>query len=96
MSSEKKENEQQGTEIQIPLSELIRTRRAKVNQMLEKGVLPYPYKYDVSHHVSDLLEEFDQFAEDETIVRIAGRIRLKRKMGKVFFSDLHDSPPSAL
>lgn len=90
MSSEKNDKEKQETEIQIPLSDLIRTRRAKVRQLKDAGVNPYPYKYEPTHHITDIIEQFDQFAEKETIIRVAGRIMLKRKMGKVFFADLRD------
>jgi lysyl-tRNA synthetase class 2 len=78
-------------EIQIPLAELIGTRRAKARELAEAGVNPYPYKYDTVRHVAELLADFDNLAQAETVVRIAGRIMLKRKMGKVFFADLYDS-----
>ncbi|RKX26138.1 MAG: lysine--tRNA ligase [Candidatus Zixiibacteriota bacterium] len=78
-------------EITIPLSDLIKTRRDKIGQLKELGVEPYPYRYEWTHHISDTLAEFDSLAESETIVRITGRIMLKRKMGKVFFADLRDS-----
>jgi len=93
MSEKKKQK--QSTEatdqIQIPLAELVRTRRDKARQCLEAGIDPYPYRFEATQYIGDLLAAFDQLATDETVVRIAGRIMLKRKMGKVFFADLRDS-----
>jgi lysyl-tRNA synthetase class 2 len=94
MSKEKKARETQDdseSTVQIPLSVLIKTRREKVQRLIEQGVDPYPYRYAWSHYISDLLADFDKLAADETIVRVAGRIMLKRKMGKVFFADLQDA-----
>jgi lysyl-tRNA synthetase, class II len=80
-----------GDDIQIPLTDLIRTRYEKIAQLREKNVEAYPYRYERTHLISELLADFDRFAQQETVVRIAGRIMLKRKMGKVFFADLRDS-----
>jgi len=78
-------------EIQIPLADLIRTRREKVLQLAAKNIPCYPYRYDRTHHVKPILDDFEALEQNETQVSVAGRIMLKRKMGKVFFADLHDS-----
>lgn len=89
--SDSKKNTEPTDDIQIPLAELLKIRRDKANDHVAAGLNPYPYKYGDTRHVSELLAEFEQLSADETIVRIAGRIMLKRKMGKVFFVDLRDS-----
>ncbi|MBU8934376.1 MAG: lysine--tRNA ligase [candidate division Zixibacteria bacterium] len=86
-----KQDEATQEEIQIPLAELIGNRYDKARQLRSSGTNPYPYRYDRDHLVSEVLDQFDQLAESETVVKLAGRIMLKRKMGKVFFADLHDS-----
>ncbi|MFQ5499179.1 MAG: lysine--tRNA ligase [Candidatus Zixiibacteriota bacterium] len=73
-----------------PLAELIRTRHAKAVEMRQQGLNPYPYRYDNALPVSHLLEQFEALSEAEDIVRLAGRIMLKRKMGKSFFADVRD------
>jgi len=90
MSDEKKQTPP-GEEIQIPLAELVRTRRAKVRELTRAGINPYPYRYEGVRYIGDILSDFDRLAADATVVRIAGRIMLNRKMGKVFFADLRDS-----
>ncbi len=76
--------------VQPPLAELIRNRYNKARDLSAKGVNPYPYKYDRTHSIAEALANFDSFAEEERVIRLAGRIMLKRKMGKVFFADLRD------
>ena len=90
MSDEEKQTPP-GDEIQIPLTELVRIRRAKARQLSAAGINPYPYRYESVRYISDVLAQFDKLAADGVVLRIAGRIMLNRKMGKVFFAHLHDS-----
>ncbi|MDX9857749.1 MAG: lysine--tRNA ligase [candidate division Zixibacteria bacterium] len=76
--------------LQIPLTELIRTRYQKVRELRAKDINPYPYKYEWSHYIRDVLREFDALMTAQVRVRVAGRIMLKRKMGKVIFADVRD------
>jgi len=76
--------------VQVPLKELIRTRRRKVVQLTEQGVNLYPYRYERSHLIADLHADFERLAAEETVVRLAGRVMLKRKMGKASFADVRD------
>ncbi|MDZ4723228.1 MAG: lysine--tRNA ligase [candidate division Zixibacteria bacterium] len=78
-------------EIQAPLADLIRIRREKIRQIREMGINPYPYRFERSHHLNELLENFDTLAANEQSVSVAGRIMTRRKMGKVYFADLRDS-----
>ncbi len=89
----REEQRESGAEstVQIPLAELIENRYKKARLLQEKGADPYPYRYERSHAVGDIHSRFETLAEQKTVVRVAGRIMLKRKMGKVFFADLRDS-----
>lgn len=92
---EKKQKEQQiQQEIKIPLAELIKNRYNKARQMRADGVNPYPSKYERDHLIGEILKQFEHFTESEIVVKLAGRIMLKRKMGKVFFADINDSSGS--
>ena len=93
MSDEKHINQNQSgdrTETQKPLAELVRTRRNKVLKFEKEGINPYPYKYERTHSALELQENFEKLVESATEVSIAGRIMLKRKMGKSIFADVHD------
>ncbi len=76
---------------QIPLSELMKIRRVKVLTLLDRGINPYPYRYEQTCLIERALANFDQLAENRRVIRLAGRVILKRKMGKVFFADVRDS-----
>ncbi len=76
---------------QVPVNELIRVRLEKVDNLREKGIEPYAYRYDRTHDIRDAVDNFEKYAESETTLSLAGRIMLKRKMGKSIFADLHDA-----
>jgi len=79
------------SDIQIPLADLIRIRRQKIDTINKLNINPYPYKYERTHAISEVQASFDQLATDSTVVRLAGRIMLKRKMGKAAFADIRDA-----
>ncbi len=81
----------QSEPIHSSLLELIRTRRAKVQALREKGTNPYPYRFDRTHTIAEILANFDALAEIKQSVSVAGRIMQLRKMGKSFFIDLRDA-----
>lgn len=87
----KAQNTPHNNQIQIPLAELVKIRRDKVKTLVRKGVNPYPYRFEQTCLIKAALEEFDRLVENERVLRFAGRIILKRKMGKVFFADIRDS-----
>jgi len=88
--SDKPEQNSESTEPQIPLDELIEIRRRKIADFRNEGINPYPYRYDRTHIIAETLAAFDQLAAAESSIRLAGRIMLKRKMGKSIFADIHD------
>jgi lysyl-tRNA synthetase class 2 len=53
-----------------------------------------PYTYDVTDSAGELAERFDQLeegVETDVVVRVAGRLMLRREMGKLAFGTLADS-----
>lgn len=70
------------------LSEQEQVRRDHLQQLREMGINPYPAEeYNVSDYSTDLKDHF----EDQKAVAIAGRIMLRRIMGKASFIELQDS-----
>jgi len=65
--------------------ELIKERRKKLNELRKKGINPYPQKFDKK----DLIEKALK-AKISSKIRTAGRVRTKREIGKIIFSDLQD------
>ncbi len=79
------------SEIHLPLADLVKIRRDKVLNFQKQGVNVYPYKFRRSHTVKKILEKFDELLTQSIPISMAGRIMLKRKMGKSIFADVHDS-----
>lgn len=71
------------------LNQLLKVRREKLANLQEAGKDPFVItKYDVTHHSADIKENFETL-EGQT-VSIAGRIMLKRVMGKASFCNIQD------
>ncbi|MEW6411375.1 MAG: lysine--tRNA ligase [Candidatus Zixiibacteriota bacterium] len=75
----------------MPLADLIKIRRDKIAELKAKNISAYPYRYERTHAIADALKDFDEYAANGTTIRVAGRMMLKRKMGKSFFAHMQDS-----
>ena len=42
-----------------PLESILAQRRKKLESLLQKGVTPYPYHFDRTHTLAQLLKDFD-------------------------------------
>ena len=70
-----------------------RRRLAKVEALRAEGVEPYPVRYDRTHTAAELHEGWGGLeAGDETddVVRVAGRLLLIRRQGRLTFATLRD------
>jgi lysyl-tRNA synthetase class 2 len=65
--------------------QIISERIKKINELKEKGINPYPYKFDKKNSAEDCLK-----SKIGANIKIAGRIMQKRNMGKIIFSLLRD------
>ncbi len=70
-------------------------REEKLKKLIEQGIDPYPKKFDKTHSVSEVVEEFSSFShekleEKEYKVSVPGRIISIRKMGKATFFHICD------
>jgi|GEM_PF-22073 Lysyl-tRNA synthetase (class II) len=68
-------------------------RLAKIEAMRAAGVEPYPVRFDVTSTAGKLRDEFGDLepgTSTETKVRIAGRVLLLRRQGKLSFATLQD------
>lgn len=71
-------------------NELRKRRHEELKALIEKGINPYPYSYDITHYSKDIL---DNFRDDLPFgdVSVAGRIMSIRRMGKASFCHIQDS-----
>ena len=81
---------------QQPIDEnhLIAERRQKLTQLRQSGN-PFPNQFKPQHNAANLHDQYDSLSHDELIEKsidavVAGRMMLKRVMGKASFATLQD------
>ena len=94
--------QQNKNERQVDVNQLLKVRREKLADLQERGKDPFQItKYDVTNHTTEIKDNFEKFEceHDEEgklvkdpakLVSIAGRIMLKRVMGKASFCNVQD------
>lgn len=65
-------------------------RREKLDKIRALGVEPYGQKFNWDHHAADIRKDAEELEKNETPVRIAGRIMIRRGQGKTAFCVLRD------
>ena len=78
----------------IDENHIIAERREKLAQLRKNGVA-FPNDFVPTHHAADLHEHYgeiskEQLAEKKITVKVAGRMMLKRVMGKASFATVQD------
>ena len=73
------------------LNELFLQRRTKLTQIREKGINPYPYRFEATHRSSEVIGNFEPLSESKEAVRIAGRLMSIRGHGKTSFAHMQDA-----
>lgn len=74
-------------------SHLINERIKKLEELRQQNINPFPYKFERTHMSSEIQEKFSKLKKEEHTkdkARIAGRIMILRRMGKVTFASVHD------
>lgn len=69
-------------------------KRKKLHAMRAKGVNPFPYTFEKSVHIEQLIKDYSGLAagekKPETNFRVAGRLMTLRAMGKASFFNVQD------
>ena len=68
-------------------------RLRKIDELKKQGINPYPYRFEKKENCSELQEKYKKLkAEEKTKdkVRVAGRVMIKRDLGKISFAKLQD------
>ncbi|MAT38827.1 MAG: lysine--tRNA ligase [Ectothiorhodospiraceae bacterium] len=71
------------------LNDQMQRRREEYQELLDRGINPYPYHYDVTETAAGAVAQFSDDAEPRT-VGVAGRIMTIRRMGKASFAHIQD------
>ncbi|MEM3075017.1 MAG: lysine--tRNA ligase [Candidatus Pacearchaeota archaeon] len=75
-------------------NQIIENRMKKIEELRNIGINPYPHKFDVKNYAFELHEKYKKLKNDKKTkdkVSIAGRVMIKRDMGKISFATLQDS-----
>ncbi len=76
----------------MELSEQEQVRRENLEKIRNAGIDPYPADgFDVSIEAQKVLDEYEEGADGFTDLTLAGRLMMKRVMGKASFAELQDS-----
>ncbi len=62
----------------------------KIMELREKGINPYPYRYEKTHSVKYILLSFKELMKSQKTVKTAGRIISYRDLGSIIFVKLQD------
>jgi lysyl-tRNA synthetase class 2 len=60
----------------------------KRQDLIDKGIDPYPYSFERSHTISEVRQRQEELMDKD--VTIAGRLVAYRGKGKMIFADIHD------
>ena len=75
----------------MSLRQLMAQRRAKIDAWRALGCDPYAYRFEASHHATDLLALGDRVTEEPgEAVKVAGRLVARRGHGKAGFGHVLD------
>ena len=77
----------------MALSEQEQVRRENLQKIIDCGIDPYPSSsYEVTYKAADITSAYSEEKKDEyQQVALAGRLMMKRIMGKASFAELQDS-----
>lgn len=76
----------------MQLSEQEIVRRENLRKIEEAGIEPYPADlFPVTHYAADIQAQYEDGSEEFKDVTLAGRLMMKRVMGKASFAELQDS-----
>ncbi|SDG17975.1 lysyl-tRNA synthetase, class II [Fontibacillus panacisegetis] len=79
----------------VEVSELLKIRREKLDELRGLGIDPFGNKYTRTHMAGDIISQYDGLTKEEleeknVEVTVAGRIMAKRVMGKASFAHIQD------
>ena len=71
---------------------LVKERIRKIEELRQKGINPFPYRFDRTHTTKQILDKFKLKKQErtKTKAKVAGRIMGLRRMGKVTFMHIQD------
>jgi lysyl-tRNA synthetase class 2 len=88
--AENKQAEAKAPLTEVELNEQVQNRIDKMHRIEEHGWRPFGHRFLWTHHSADVNEQFDALSENETEIKLAGRVMAIRGHGKTCFMDMQD------
>ncbi len=88
--AENKQAEAKAPLTEVELNEQVQNRIDKMHRIEEHGWRPFGHRFLWTHHSADVNEQFDTLSENETEIKLAGRVMAIRGHGKTCFMDMQD------
>lgn len=73
---------QQGKKADGGLKQIMNVRLEKMDALRERGVDPFGHRFDITHHINEIIAQKDALIASGEEVKIAGRIMAKRGPGQ--------------
>ncbi len=74
--------------------QIINEKKKRLKELIKQGINPYPHKFDIKDFSSEIKIKHDKLKENQeskTKVSVAGRLMIKRNLGKLIFATIQDS-----
>ena len=74
-------------------NDLVKAKKDNLQKLVDSGINPYPYKFDVNIYSTELLEKFVSLKNEESgpEFNVAGRVMAKRSFGAIAFLKVADT-----
>ncbi len=74
-------------------NDLVKAKKDNLRKLRDKGINPYPYKFNISAYSTDLQSKFSSLKNEESgpDFNIAGRVMAKRSFGAIAFFKVADA-----
>ncbi|MDD3086153.1 MAG: OB-fold nucleic acid binding domain-containing protein, partial [Candidatus ainarchaeum sp.] len=74
-------------------NDLVKAKKDNLQKLIDAGINPYPYSFDVNAYSTELLEKFSSLKNEEfgPEFNVAGRVMAKRSFGAIAFLKVADA-----
>lgn len=88
--SQNQPKQQKAQTAELDVNEQVQNRIDKMHKLEERGIAPFGHRFDVTYHNSEVHAQAQEMQDNNTVVKVAGRVMAIRGHGKTCFMDLHD------
>lgn len=84
--------QQKAQTAELDVNEQVQNRIDKMHKLEERGIAPFGHRFDVTYHNSEVHAQAQEMQDNNTVVKVAGRVMAIRGHGKTCFMDLNFVP----